>query len=107
MEGCFVLCLVTISMEIFGATAGVLQPPPAMYVFGDSTLDVGNNNYLPGMNIPRANMPYYGVDFPGTPTGRFSNGRNTADFIGRLICSLMLNFYFIFLLILSRTYSFF
>ena len=85
MEGCFVLCLV-ISMEILGAAAGggVLQPPPAMYVFGDSTLDVGNNNYLPGMNVPRANMPYYGVDFPaGIPTGRFSNGRNTADFIGR------------------------
>ncbi|KAI4995435.1 hypothetical protein ZWY2020_035338 [Hordeum vulgare] len=57
---------------------------PAMYVFGDSTLDVGNNNYLPGPNVPRANMPLNGVDFPGgaRATGRFSNGYHVADFIG-------------------------
>ena len=86
----FVLCLIIVlSMEVaLSAAAGVFEskPPPAMYVFGDSTLDVGNNNYLPGTNVPRANRPYYGVDFPGgVPTGRFSNGYNTADFIGRPI----------------------
>lgn len=75
----FALCLV-ISMDILGAAAGVLQPPP-MYVFGDSILDVGNNNYLP--RAPRANMSYYGIDFPGVPAGRFSNGYNTGDFLGR------------------------
>ena len=38
-------------------------------------LDVSNNNYLPGEDVPRANMPYYGIDFPGMiPTGRFGNG---------------------------------
>ena len=87
MEGCFVLCLV-ISMEILGAAfGGVLQPPPAMYVFGDSTLDVGNNNYLPGEGVPRANKPYYGIDLPGSgkPTGRFSNGYNIADFVGTYV----------------------
>ena len=93
MEGCFVLCLV-ISMEILGAAAagGVLQPPPAMYVFGDSTLDVGNNNYLPGTNVPRANRPYYGIDLPGSgkPTGRFSNGYNTADFVGTHVVLLII-----------------
>ncbi|KAJ1260809.1 hypothetical protein BS78_10G260700 [Paspalum vaginatum] len=60
------------------------QPPVArrpMFVLGDSTLDVGNNNYLAGANVPRANMPYYGVDVPGFPTGRWSNGYNTADFV--------------------------
>ncbi|CAN6173645.1 unnamed protein product [Urochloa humidicola] len=58
---------------------------PAMYVFGDSILDVGNDNYLPGADVPRANMPYYGVDFPGgpRPTGRWSNGYNVADFIAK------------------------
>jgi hypothetical protein len=68
---------------------GGLEPSkkmvPAMYVFGDSTLDVGNNNHLPGENVPRANKPYYGIDLPGSggkPTGRFSNGYNVADFIG-------------------------
>jgi len=82
MEGFIVLCLVISSMDVLGAIAsGVLQPPP-IYVLGDSTLDVGNNNFLPGPCVPRANM-YYGIDFPGVPAGRYSNGFNVADFIGR------------------------
>jgi len=58
---------------------------PAVFVLGDSTLDVGNNNHLPGKGVPRANVPFYGVDFPGGPkaTGRFSNGYNVADFIAK------------------------
>ncbi|XP_037437216.1 GDSL esterase/lipase At5g37690-like isoform X1 [Triticum dicoccoides] len=60
---------------------------PAIYVLGDSSLDVGNNNYLPGNSVPRANKPFHGVDFPGPggprPTGRFSNGYNVADFIAK------------------------
>lgn len=60
---------------------------PAVYVFGDSTLDVGNNNYLPGKDVPRADKPYYGIDLPGSgkPTGRFSNGYNTADFVAQAL----------------------
>ncbi|KAM3226019.1 hypothetical protein ACQJBY_058608 [Aegilops geniculata] len=55
---------------------------PAMYVFGDSTADVGSNNYLPGSAVPRANFPHNGVDFPTSrPTGRFSNGYNGIDFL--------------------------
>ncbi|GJN21799.1 hypothetical protein PR202_gb09315 [Eleusine coracana subsp. coracana] len=55
---------------------------PALYVFGDSTADVGNNNYLPGSAVPRANFPHNGVDFPTSrPTGRFSNGYNGIDFL--------------------------
>ncbi|TVU07551.1 hypothetical protein EJB05_40912 [Eragrostis curvula] len=75
---------------VLGSVAGV-QPGkivpqvPAIYVFGDSTLDVGNNNHLPGKNVPRANKPYYGIDLPGSgkPTGRFSNGYNVADFVAK------------------------
>ncbi|KAK3131310.1 hypothetical protein QOZ80_6BG0504810 [Eleusine coracana subsp. coracana] len=75
---------------VVGAVAGAHHPSskmvPAMYVFGDSTLDVGNNNYLQGAGVPRANRPYYGVDFPGSkPTGRFSNGYNMADFIAKTL----------------------
>lgn len=56
---------------------------PAIYVFGDSTMDVGNNNYLFGDNVERANYPPYGLDYPdGTPTGRFSNGYLVADYLG-------------------------
>lgn len=57
---------------------------PAIYVFGDSTADVGNNNYLPGNAVPRANFPHNGIDFPTSrPTGRFSNGYNGIDFLGK------------------------
>jgi len=64
------------------------QSLPAIFVFGDGALDVGNNNNLPeGQEMgdaPRANHPYYGIDFPNSePTGRFSNGYNIADFIGK------------------------
>uniref|UniRef100_A0ACD5YK98 Uncharacterized protein n=1 Tax=Avena sativa TaxID=4498 RepID=A0ACD5YK98_AVESA len=56
---------------------------PAVYVFGDSTVDVGNNQYLPG-NGP-LQLPY-GIDFPHSrATGRFSNGYNVADSISRLL----------------------
>jgi hypothetical protein len=60
---------------------------PAVFVLGDSTLDVGNNNHLLGKDVPRADKPFYGVDFPGgpNPTGRFSNGYNIADFIGAYV----------------------
>ncbi|KAJ3684011.1 hypothetical protein LUZ61_013175 [Rhynchospora tenuis] len=58
---------------------------PAIYVFGDSTADVGNNNYLPG-SIPKANFPHNGIDYPHSrPTGRFSNGYLGIDFIGTYV----------------------
>ncbi|KAI3753964.1 hypothetical protein L2E82_26030 [Cichorium intybus] len=56
---------------------------PAVYMFGDSLVDVGNNNYLP-LSIAKADFPHNGVDFPaGKPTGRFSNGMNAADFLAK------------------------
>lgn len=56
---------------------------PAVYVFGDSTVDVGNNQYLPGNTALQ--LPY-GIDFPHSrPTGRFSNGYNVADFVAKLV----------------------
>ena len=85
--GVVVVLLLGIVMALAGAVearAAGRRLVPAVFVFGDSTLDVGNNNYLPGKDVPRANVPFYGIDFPGgsKPTGRFSNGYNIADFIG-------------------------
>ncbi|KAL2476334.1 GDSL esterase/lipase [Abeliophyllum distichum] len=52
-----------------------------MYVFGDSLVDVGNNHYL-ALSRLRADFPHNGVDYPGRKaTGRFSNGKNAADFL--------------------------
>lgn len=52
----------------------------ALFVFGDSLVDVGNNNYI--TTLAKANYEPIGVDF-GKPTGRFTNGRTVGDIIGQ------------------------
>ena len=65
--------------------ARVKAKVPAIYVFGDSLADVGNNNYLE-LSFLKANFPHNGVDYPGRKaTGRFSNGKNFADFLGTCV----------------------
>ncbi|KAL5557437.1 hypothetical protein UlMin_039673 [Ulmus minor] len=65
------------------ASASLLVP--SIYVFGDSTADVGTNNFLPKCGA-KANFPPYGIDYPGSkPTGRFSNGYNAIDIIAQFI----------------------
>ncbi|KAJ0765673.1 putative triacylglycerol lipase [Helianthus annuus] len=67
------------------AARGLCQSVPAMYIFGDSLVDVGNNNYL-SLSIARANFAHNGIDFPtGKATGRFSNGKNAADFFAEKV----------------------
>ncbi len=57
------------------------QLVPAIFSFGDSLADPGNNNYIPSLS--KANFPHNGVDFPAGPTGRFTNGRTTVDLLGK------------------------
>ncbi|XP_038974640.1 GDSL esterase/lipase At5g41890 [Phoenix dactylifera] len=57
--------------------------PYASFVFGDSLVDAGNNDYL--FTLSKADSPPYGIDFApsgGRPTGRFTNGRTISDIIG-------------------------
>ncbi|KAK9724955.1 hypothetical protein RND81_05G111200 [Saponaria officinalis] len=56
------------------------QELPASFVFGDSLVDVGNNNFI--VSLSKANYPPNGIDF-GLPTGRYTNGRTIADIIGQ------------------------
>ncbi|KAM1770493.1 hypothetical protein EV1_044922 [Malus domestica] len=56
---------------------------PALYVFGDSLFDSGNNNFLP--TICKADYLPYGVNFVKGVTGRFTNGRTVADFIAEFL----------------------
>ncbi|VFQ69866.1 unnamed protein product [Cuscuta campestris] len=56
---------------------------PAMFIFGDSLIDNGNNNNLP--SFAKANYFPYGIDFDGGPTGRFSNGFTMVDQIAQLL----------------------
>ncbi|KAG7649966.1 putative triacylglycerol lipase [Arabidopsis thaliana] len=54
---------------------------PAILIFGDSTVDTGNNNY-PSQTIFRAKHVPYGIDLPNhSPNGRFSNGKIFSDII--------------------------
>ncbi|KAK7329571.1 hypothetical protein VNO77_23741 [Canavalia gladiata] len=62
------------------STSTTSDEPPANFVFGDSLVDVGNNNYI--ASLSKANYPPFGIDF-GRSTGRFSNGRTIGDIIGQ------------------------
>ncbi|KAK7337976.1 hypothetical protein VNO77_18570 [Canavalia gladiata] len=70
---------ITISLVMsVGSVCG--QQTRAFFVFGDSLVDSGNNDFL--ATTARADSPPYGIDFPThRPTGRFSNGLNIPDII--------------------------
>ncbi|GLJ06577.1 hypothetical protein SUGI_0042380 [Cryptomeria japonica] len=70
---------------IIRSVAAVKQPyVPAIFVFGDSIADAGNNNYIPQSKL-RANFTPYGVSFFPHPTGRFTNGRTAFDFVANYL----------------------
>lgn len=78
-----VVCVCNLESDVVwrvNAQGDVREPLfPAAFVFGDSLVDVGNNNYVP-LALAKANLPPNGIDFPtGRPTGRFCNGKTTAD----------------------------
>jgi len=57
----------------------------ASFIFGDSLVDAGNNNYL--STLSKANIAPNGIDFKpsgGNPTGRYTNGRTIGDIIGNI-----------------------
>ncbi|XP_054780028.1 GDSL esterase/lipase 5 isoform X2 [Prosopis cineraria] len=53
----------------------------AFFIFGDSLLDAGNNNYINTTTLDQANFWPYGETYFNFPTGRFSDGRLISDFI--------------------------
>jgi hypothetical protein len=78
---CFISLLI---LGLVVTLAGVIPQVEAraFFVFGDSLVDNGNNNYL--ATTARADAPPYGVDYPTRrATGRFSNGLNIPDLISR------------------------
>ena len=81
----FLVILILLFIFIFMFTYSQAQTAPAMFIFGDSLVDVGNNNHLK-FSLNKADFPHYGIDFPNkVSTGRFSNGKNAADFLGNSI----------------------
>lgn len=68
---------VSLSLILFASARAQV---PAIIVFGDSSVDSGNNNVIP--TLLKSNFKPYGRDFyGGHPTGRFCNGRIPPDFI--------------------------
>jgi len=56
----------------------------ALFVFGDSVFDAGNNNYIDTLPSFRSNYWPYGQTTFKFPTGRVSDGRTIPDFIGKV-----------------------
>jgi len=78
----WVISIIIIEQFVFLANASHSRKRivPALYVFGDSTIDAGNNNNL--NTLAKANAFPYGIDYNNCSTGRFSNGKTFADLIG-------------------------
>jgi hypothetical protein len=92
-----VLCAVVVVGAVFvvaaegggseeaAASTGKAAMVPALFVFGDSLIDNGNNNNL--ASFAKANYYPYGIDFAAGPTGRFCNGYTIVDELGMFITS--------------------
>ena len=86
MPALFVLAHIALASACRGAAAAAAGPGkvPAVIVFGDSTADTGNNNFI--QTMARGNHPPYGRDYAGgVATGRFSNGRLPVDFVSEAL----------------------
>ncbi|XP_057524125.1 GDSL esterase/lipase 7-like [Amaranthus tricolor] len=79
------LCLLLPEFNaVANVQSGVTTEPitPAFFIFGDSLIDNGNNNYL--FSGAKANYYPYGIDVGG-PSGRFSNGLTVVDYGARYL----------------------
>ena len=58
------------------------KKPPATFIFGDSLVDVGNNDYI--FILASANHKPYGIDTADqVATGRFCNGKIIPDLVSK------------------------
>jgi len=83
----FSFCFLVLFVSSYGITCclGDIWHPKehaALFVFGDSLFDVGNNNYINTTADNQANYSPYGETFFNYPSGRFSDGRVIPDLIG-------------------------
>ncbi|KQK10393.1 GDSL esterase/lipase At1g58430 [Brachypodium distachyon] len=74
------LLLLLLASTTISSSKRIQSKFSAIFYFGDSVLDTGNNNHIPTLAV--GNHFPYGRDFPGSkPTGRFSNGRLVPDLL--------------------------
>lgn len=73
---------VIVVVAVLGSVLPQTEAARAFFIFGDSLVEQGNNNYL--ATTARADSPPYGIDYPThQATGRFCNGLNIPDLISR------------------------
>ncbi|XP_006659756.1 GDSL esterase/lipase At1g71691 [Oryza brachyantha] len=75
--------VVTVAAALVATAAAGKPAVPALFVFGDSLIDNGNNNNL--ASLAKANYYPYGIDFAGGATGRFCNGYTIVDELAELL----------------------
>uniref|UniRef100_A0A7N0VFE2 GDSL esterase/lipase 6 n=1 Tax=Kalanchoe fedtschenkoi TaxID=63787 RepID=A0A7N0VFE2_KALFE len=77
------VCVVTLLlMARVGAASG--SHIQAIFTFGDSIMDAGNNHFIKNCSA-QADFPPYGSSYFHKPTGRFTNGRTVPDFISQFL----------------------
>ncbi|PON97051.1 Lipase [Trema orientale] len=77
-----IICVLLLLSISYGAFCSPLDITSSFFIFGDSTVDPGNNNFIETIAEYRADYePYSQNGFFETPTGRFSDGRIIVDFI--------------------------
>lgn len=76
------VCALAFAILCSGVNSQGITLVPAIITFGDSVVDVGNNDYV--HTIFKANYPPYGRDFKNhEATGRFCNGKLATDITGK------------------------
>lgn len=83
MQKFMILILIMVFLYISSVNSDPFPAVPALYVFGDSLFDNGNNNLLP--TLAKADFSPYGMNFDGGATGRFTDGKTIPDFIGSIL----------------------
>lgn len=77
------ICTISLSIGSISCKDNLVTNQAALFVFGDSLLEAGNNNYFDTLSSFRSNYWPYGKTTFKFPTGRVSDGRIMTDFIGK------------------------
>ncbi|XP_039139482.1 GDSL esterase/lipase At5g55050-like [Dioscorea cayenensis subsp. rotundata] len=84
---CILLMLASFCNMVCFFTTNAQSSSPALFVFGASMLDFGNNIYI--NSTSNCSVPPYGIDYPGhfhrKAVSRCSNGRNIIDFLVEML----------------------
>ncbi|XP_028065880.1 GDSL esterase/lipase 6-like [Camellia sinensis] len=85
MESPYILLISLLLISfLFAPSLALAYNIRAIFTFGDSIFDAGNNHFNKNCTA-QADFPPYGSSFFRHPTGRFTNGRTVVDFISQFV----------------------